>query len=73
MEIARNPFSDGMTPLSEGYPVLKRPPCFVVRRHASRLETGETEPDPGVATGHPLQIFGGERPLLDIIKYLFLA
>jgi hypothetical protein len=39
MEMARNPSSDGMTALSEGYPVLKRQPYFVVRKHAWRLES----------------------------------
>jgi hypothetical protein len=31
MEMARNPSSDGMTPLSEICPVLKRQPYFVAR------------------------------------------
>jgi hypothetical protein len=49
--MARNPSSDGMTPLSEGYPVLKRQPYFVVRRHAWRLETSHV--DRGGTDGAP--------------------
>ncbi len=49
--MARNPSSDGMTPLAEWYPVLKRQPCFVVRRHAWRLETSHV--DRGGTDGTP--------------------
>src|SRR5215813_10639670 len=77
MEMARNPSSDGIVPVSGLYRVLKHQPWIVTRRHTPRLRSASDgtlsytsigDNDWGGSDGMPIEILNDRVILYDRIK-----